>query len=100
MSDEFVYDFGYRLRQLREERGFSRAVFAKKLGVSKETIYRYENNVQDPSLDRARQIAVLLDTSLDYLLGLDHVYTIKIPDLTKEQQRALNDFLRVFTNKK
>ena len=34
MNDEQVYDFGIRLRQLREERGLSRTAFAKKLGVS------------------------------------------------------------------
>lgn len=52
MDNEMIYDFGYRLRQLREDMKLSRAELAKKLGVSKETIYRYENNIQDPSLDR------------------------------------------------
>ena len=55
MTDNQVYDFGIRLRQLREERGLSRTALAKKLGVSKETIYRYENNVQSPSLERTNQ---------------------------------------------
>lgn len=41
MSDNQVYDFGIRLRQLREERGLSRKALAKKLEVSEETIYRY-----------------------------------------------------------
>lgn len=96
MNDEQVYDFGFRLRQLREERGFSRSALAKKLGVSKETIYRYENNIQSPSLDRTKQIAVILRTSVDYLLGLDDEYTIKFPGITKEQRDALNLFLKVF----
>ena len=67
-----------------------------KLGVSKETIYRYENNIQSPSLDRAKEIAVTLRTSVDYLLGLDNEYTIKLPGLTKEQRDALKLFLHVF----
>ncbi|MCI9507927.1 MAG: helix-turn-helix transcriptional regulator [Oscillospiraceae bacterium] len=98
MNDEQVYDFGIRLRQLREERGLSRTAFAKKLGVSKETIYRYENNVQVPSLDRAKQIAVILRTSIDYLIGLDNQYTLKFSNLSKEQRSALNHFLRVFVD--
>lgn len=98
MNDELVYDFGIRLRQLREERGPSRTALAKKLGVSKETIYRYENNVQAPSLDRTKQIAVVLRTSIDYLVGLDNQYTLKLPDLSKEQRNALNLFLRVFVD--
>ena len=69
MSNEQVYDFGVRLRQLREERGLSRSAFARKLGVSTETVYRYENNIQAPSLERTKQIAIILRTSIDYLVG-------------------------------
>ena len=96
MESEMVYDFGLRLRQLREDRGLSRAAFAKRLGVSKETVYRYENNVQDPSLARAKQTALILHTSLDYLMGLEDGYTVKLPQLNEEQRKSLNDFLRVF----
>ncbi len=96
MADEQVYDFGVRLRQLREERGLSQNRLAQKLGVSKQTVYRYENNTQFPSLERTRQIAVILRTSMDYLAGLDNVYTIKFPGLSNEQRNALNLFLRVF----
>ena len=94
--DSVVYDFGIRLRQLREDRGLSQVSIAKKLGVSKETIYRYEHNVQDPSVERVKQLAVILRTSSDYLLGLEDSYTIKLPTLTEEQRNALNEFIRVF----
>ena len=70
MDDKTIYDFGFRMRRLREDRGLSRAALAKKLGVSKETIYRYENNLQDPSLERVKQLALILHTSLDYLVYL------------------------------
>ena len=96
MNNEQVYDFGVRLRQIREDRGLSRIALAKKLGVSKETVYRYENNIQSPSLDRTKQIAVTLRTSVDYLVGLDNEYTVKFPNLSKDQRDALNQFLRVF----
>lgn len=59
MNEEPIYDFGIRLRHLREERGLSRAVLAKKLRVSPETVYRYENNIQTPSLERAKQLAAV-----------------------------------------
>ena len=39
MSADEAFDFGLRLRQLREDRGMSRLTLTKKLGVSKETIY-------------------------------------------------------------
>jgi len=96
MDHEVIYDFGLRMRQLREDRGISQAALAKKLGVSKETVYRYENNIQSPSLERTKQIAILLRTSIDYLVGLDNRYTVKFPLLTPEQHKALNTFLQVF----
>lgn len=98
MEDEIVYDFGVRLRELRKQRGMSCAALAQRLGVSRETIYRYEGNVQTPSLDRAKQIAAILNTSLDYLVGLDNVYTITVSGLSDEQRATLNEFLRVFVN--
>lgn len=99
MEEKAIYDFGFRMRQLREDRGLSRAALAQKLGVSKETIYRYENNVQDPSVERVKQLAVILHTSVDYLVGLDDAYTVKLPDMTDEQRTTLNEFLRVFVTK-
>lgn len=96
MPNEAVYDFGLRIRRLRTERKITRAALAKRLGVSTETVYRYENNIQTPSLDRAKQIAVILHTSLDYLTGLEDAYTIKLPALSNEQREALTEFLRVF----
>lgn len=96
MNDNQIYDFGMRLRQLRKDRGMSRVSLAKKLGVSKETVYRYENNIQNPSLDRTRQLAIILQTSVDYLVGLDGEYTVKFPTMTKEQHHALNLFLQAF----
>lgn len=99
MEKQAIYDFGFRMRQLREDRGLSRAALAQKLGVSKETIYRYENNVQDPSVARVKQLAVILRTSVDYLVGLDDAYTVKLPDMTDEQRSTLNEFLRVFVTK-
>lgn len=99
MADKIIaYDFGLRLRQLREEKHFSRASLAKKLGVSPETIYRYENNIQTPSLEREKQMAVLLHTSLDYLVGLDNTRTIRLPTLSDQQRTALLDFLSAFAS--
>ena len=92
MDNELIYDFGLRLRRLREARGLSRAALAAKLGVSKETIYRYENNVQDPSLDRAKHLAIILHTSLDYLVGLDHVYTLKLPPFPRNRSMHFGSF--------
>lgn len=99
MDETIIYDFGLRVRQLRQDRGLSQVALAKKMGVSKEAIYRYENNIQTPSLERVKQLAVILRTSVDYLLGLDDAYTVRLPNMTEEQRTTLNEFIRVFVTK-
>ena len=70
MSADGVFDFGLRLRRLRKDRGMSRASLAKRLDVSKEAVYRYEDNLQDPALNRNEE----------------------------EQRTTLNEFIRVFVH--
>ena len=78
----------------------SQKELAQKLGVSKGTVYRYENNTQSPSLENAAKLALLLDTSLDYLAGLENALTIQLPDLNEEERNALMEFIRIFVQKK
>lgn len=96
MDNTQVYDFGSRIKQLRKVNKLTQAGLAKKLGVSKETIYRYENNIQDPSLARTKQLAIILNTSLDYLMGLDNSYTIRFPNLSDKEYSTLIEFIRIF----
>ncbi len=97
---ELAYDFGLRLKKLRDAKGLSQKELAQKLGVSKGTVYRYENNTQSPSLENAAKLALLLDTSLDYLAGLENALTIQLPDLNEEERNALMEFIRIFVQKK
>lgn len=91
-----IYDFGLRLKKLRNKKGVTQKQLASRLGVQKETISRYENNVQEPSLKRAVEICVFLNTSLDYLMGLDSVPTIKLSNITLEQEQWLRDTIKLF----
>ena len=50
MGSGQVFDFGLRLRKLRENKHLSQEELGKRVGVTKGSIYRYENNVQSPSL--------------------------------------------------
>ena len=96
LPENTVYDFGLRLQKLRKNRGMTQAELADRLGVSKGTIYRYERILQDPSLQTAIRLAVLLRTSLDYLTGIDDAYTIRIPCLTNTERQTLQLFLDTF----
>ncbi|MBQ7352741.1 MAG: helix-turn-helix transcriptional regulator [Clostridia bacterium] len=63
--------FGERLRQAREAAGMSQEEVARVLGVSQAAYSYFENGEKNPSLPAAKRLAVVLHTSLDYLVGIE-----------------------------
>ena len=53
MADELdeVYDFGYRLKDLRNEKGFSQAKVEDLIGIAKGTLSRYERCITRPKFE-------------------------------------------------
>ena len=88
MGSGQVFDFGLRLRKLRENKHLSQEELGKRVGVTKGSIYRYENNVQSPSLETARKLAVVLGTTLDNLAGLEDGVVIRLPNLSEAEDAA------------
>lgn len=94
--DNDTYDFGARLRKLREINKLTQNQLANRIGVSVETVNRYENNIKVPSLQRATKIAKVLHGSLDYLMGIDDNPKIEFHDLPEEKKAALILFIKAF----
>lgn len=70
---------GDRIRKAREEKGISQTDLAKMVGISKQTLYKYENNIVTniPS-NKIEKIADKLDVSEAYIMGWeepDYLYT-------------------------
>lgn len=61
---------GDRIKQLRARKNISQVDLANQVGVSKQTLYKYENNIVTniPS-DKIEGIAQALETSPAYLMG-------------------------------
>lgn len=61
---------GQRIKSLRKKRGFSQVDLALEVGVSKQTMYKYENDIVTniPS-DKIEAIAEILFTTPSYLMG-------------------------------
>ena len=70
MEEASIYDLGLRIRKLRRSRNWTQKDVAERIQVTKETVYRYENNLLTPSLDSAIRLSLLFNVSLDYLTGL------------------------------
>lgn len=61
--------FGVRLKQLRQEKGFTQENLGKILMVNKSSISRYEKNEQIPEINTLHKISEVFNVTLDYLLG-------------------------------
>lgn len=57
------------LRMLREEKGLTQKQLAEAIGVSQQSINKYENHNIEPDIQTMVRIADLFQTSVDYLVG-------------------------------
>ena len=70
--------FGERLKNIREEKGYSQEEVAKMIGASKATMSKYENNINPPKMELAKAIAKNLNISFNWLIGYsDNKYAIE-----------------------
>lgn len=63
-------NLGQRLKELREEHGFTQKQLSDKLGINSVTYLHYEKEQREPPLSLLADIAKLYGVSVDYLLGL------------------------------
>lgn len=64
-----MVSFGKKLRECREAKGLSQQELAKKLGSAHTVIGRYERDEMTPSVEVAKKLAKILDTTVGFLLG-------------------------------
>ena len=86
-----VYDFGLRLKELRERKQLSQSDVAARLDVTRATISAYECNTITPSVEQLVKLAVLYNTSLDYMMGMEKRSHLYLDDLSESQQRTVLD---------
>lgn len=94
-----VYDFGLTLKELRKKKKLSQEQVAKRLNLTKSSISGYENNIITPSIDTIRELAILFNTTSDYLLGLDKKEVIVIDELTPRQKDIIETLIMEFKSK-
>ncbi len=63
---------GEKIKELRTERGLSQKQLADKIGVATNTVSQYESGKSKTSIDILANLAIELDTTTDFLLGLEH----------------------------
>jgi len=64
-----MISFGKKIAALRKGKKLSQTELAKLLNTSISVISRYERDEINPSIDAARRLANILDTTVGYLIG-------------------------------
>lgn len=79
-----MYSFGKRVRQTRIQAQISQVNLAQKIGVAKSSLSLYESDKREPSIQTIRNIAKALETSADYLLGLEEEPSFSLSEFEKQ----------------
>lgn len=70
---ENINKFGERLLKLREEREETQQQLADAIGITRQSLSRYETNERTPNIDLIFKVAKHYNISADYLLGLSEI---------------------------
>lgn len=79
--------FGKRLAECRKAKSLSQKELAKAFNTSHTTIGKYERDEMTPSIEAAKKLAKILDTTVGYLLGeSEEANLFKDPTMLKRFQ--------------
>ena len=92
------------LKLLREEFGISQKALADIIGVSQQSINKYENHNIEPDINTLILMADYFNTSVDYLIGhtdvrrkIEMVYTYQ---LNESECKLLDSYRKLSTKQK
>jgi transcriptional regulator with XRE-family HTH domain len=102
-----------RIKQLRAENNLTQSELAEKVGLTYVQIGRYEKGKSNPSSDVLQKLAIVLNTSTDYLMnGKTQQVEAQLADkelikqfqevekLNPEEKHLVKTFLDAFITKK
>lgn len=87
------------LRKLRTEKGISQQALAEIIGISQQSVNKYENRNIEPDITTLILIANYFNTSVDYLIGnteINHIIeSIEPYELNENEASLINDFRKL-----
>jgi transcriptional regulator with XRE-family HTH domain len=77
VKTETAESFGERLARLRTAAGYSMREFAAEAGISPRMLFYYEKSGGLPAVDLAPRLARALGVSVEQLLGVEEIKTVR-----------------------
>ena len=92
------------LKQLRKKAGISQQALAEKIGVSQQSINKYENHNIEPDIETLIRLADFFNTSVDYLIGhteIEHpIEPVSPYDLNQAEAKIIDSYRIISTKQK
>lgn len=92
------------LRLLRTKNNISQQQLAEIIGVTQQSINKYENHKIEPDIQTLIKLAEYFNTSVDYLIGhtdIDHIIEPVVSyDLNKEEASLIEYYRRLLKKQK
>lgn len=87
------------LKTLRLSKGISQSKLAESIGVSQQSINKYENHNIEPDIEVLCALADYFSTSVDYLIGhsdIDHKFEKITPfDLNEDEAKLMKSYRKL-----
>lgn len=89
-----------RIRQLREQAGYSQSMLAKKLDVTRSSVNAWEMGISSPTTQYVVAMAKLFHVSSDYMLGTESALQLSLDGYTPEETRLIFDLIKYFDQRR
>lgn len=89
-----------RIRQLREQAGYSQSMLAKKLDVTRSSVNAWEMGISSPTTQYVVAMAKLFHVSSDYMLGMESALQLSLDGYTPEETRLIFDLIKYFDQRR
>lgn len=81
----------YKFKEARKSCGLTQKEVAKALNVTAATYSRYENGLIQPDPEMLKRIATLMNTTVDFLLGVQVQKDLSVDHITTEKPAVRSD---------
>ena len=91
---------GMRIAKLRNRNGWSQSRLAKEIKTNVSTIQKWETDGSFPSALHIKALAVLFNTSSDYLLCLDNRPMLALNEFSPAEAALIEDITQALKNRR
>lgn len=85
-----------RLKSCRERLGISKQEAARRIKVSQPAYLRYESGQRTPSIQVINEMALVFNTSVDYLTGISNIDSNESIIISKSDEPELFQFVSTY----